>query len=202
MSLVAELEPLHPCPPAAAMLRPEFFARPSDLVAEALIGKVLWRAGVGGGRLTEVEAYLPEGDPASHAARGPTARNAAMFGPAGSIYVFLSYGVHWLLNIVCDCEGVGAAVLIRAFEPMCEMCPSLPVGPGRAARALEIDAGLNGRYLGGNSGLAVFDDGTRPEVAISTRIGISQGNLLPLRFCAAGSRFVSGTRRQRKEDQA
>jgi DNA-3-methyladenine glycosylase len=183
------------------MLGPEFFARPSDLVAEALVGKVLWRAGVGGGRLTEVEAYLPEGDPACHAARGPTVRNAAMFGPAGSLYVFLSYGVHWLLNIVCDREGVGSAVLIRAFEPMCEPCNPLPVGPGRAARALEIDAGLNRRHLGSASGIAVIDDGARPEVAISPRIGISQGTLLPLRFCVAGSRFVSGSRRQTREDR-
>jgi DNA-3-methyladenine glycosylase len=182
-------------------LGPEFFARSSDLVAEALVGKVLWRKGVGGGRLTEVEAYLPEGDPACHAARGPTLRNAAMFGPPGSIYVFLSYGVHWLLNIVCDREGVGSAVLIRAFEPMCELPEQRPVGPGRAARALAIDAGLNGGHLGGTSGLTVIDDGARPEVAISGRIGISRGNLLPLRFCAAGSRFVSGSMRQTREDR-
>lgn len=201
MSLVSELVPSCLGPPAGAVLGPEFFARSSDLVAESLVGKVLWRAGVGGGRLTEVEAYLPEGDPACHAARGPTLRNAAMFGPPGSLYVFLSYGVHWLLNVVCDREGVGSAVLIRAFEPMCGPPGQRPVGPGRAARALAIDAGLNGRNLAGTSGLAVIDDGARPEVAISVRIGISRGNLLPLRFCAAGSRFVSGSRRQTREDR-
>ncbi len=201
MSHVAELEPSRVCPPTGAMLEPEFFARPSDVVAEALVGKVLWRAGVGGGRLTEVEAYLPEGDPACHAARGRTRRNASMFGPAGSIYVFLSYGVHWLLNIVCDREGIGSAVLIRAFEPMSGPCCPLPVGPGRAARALEIDAGLNGRHLGASSGLAVIDDGTRPDVAISVRIGISQGSLLPLRFSSAGSNFVSDSGRRTREDR-
>ena len=67
-------------------------------MAPDLIGKILWSPGLGGGRLTEVEAYLPVEDPASHAARGPTKRNAAMFGPPGTIYVFLSYGVHYLLN--------------------------------------------------------------------------------------------------------
>lgn len=95
-----------------------FFDRPSDEVAPDLIGKILWRTGVGGGRLTEVEAYLPVGDPASHAFRGKTKRNAAMFGPSGHIYVYLSYGIHVLLNLVCDEEDVGSAVLVRAFEPV------------------------------------------------------------------------------------
>jgi DNA-3-methyladenine glycosylase len=202
MSLVAEPEPSSFGRPPGTVLGAEYFARSSDVVARALVGKVLWRAGVGGGRLTEVEAYLPEGDPACHAAGGVSIRNSAMFGPPGSIYVFLSYGVHWLLNIVCDRPGVGSAVLIRAFEPMSEPLGPRPVGPGRAARALAIDAGLNGRHLGGASGLDVIDDGARPEVAVSPRIGISQGNLLPLRFYAAGSRFVSGSGRQMREDRA
>jgi DNA-3-methyladenine glycosylase len=201
MTLVVELEPTVLPPPARALLGAEFFARSSDAVARDLIGKVLMRSGFGGGRITEVEAYLPEGDPASHAARGRTVRNGAMFGPGGIIYVFLSYGVHQLLNLVCDREGVGSAVLIRSFEPLVGPCDPPPVGPGRAARALGIDAGLNGLPLGGASGLVVIDDGVRPEVAISTRIGISQGNLLPLRFFAAGSRFVSGNRQRMREDR-
>ncbi len=89
-------------------------------MAPDLIGKILWREGVGGGRLTEVEAYLPDDDPACHAACGPTRRNAAMFGPPGTVYVYLSYGVHVLLNLVCDREQVGSAVLIRSFEPLGE----------------------------------------------------------------------------------
>ena len=80
----------------------DFFARPSDQVGSDLVGKILWMQGVGGGRLTEVEAYLPEDDPACHAFRGLTARNAAMFGPPGTIYVYRSYGIHVLLNLVCD----------------------------------------------------------------------------------------------------
>ncbi len=103
--------------PPGVVLTDDFFARSSDCVAPDLIGKVLWRPGIGGGRLTEVEAYLPQDDPACHAACGMTSRNAAMFGPPGSVYVYLSYGIHVLLNLVCDRERVGSAVLIRAFEP-------------------------------------------------------------------------------------
>ena len=102
-------------PPGVA-LDDSFFARPSDLVAADLVGKILWARGLGGGRLTEVEAYLPHGDPACHAACGLTKRNAAMFGPPGTIYVFLSYGVHYLLNLVCEREGIGSAVLERLGE--------------------------------------------------------------------------------------
>ena len=105
-------------PPRGEVVAPSFFASPSDQVAPRLLGTILWFSGVGGGRLTEVEAYLPEDDPACHAYRGLTRRNAAMFGPPGTIYVFQSYGVHMLLNLVCDREGVGSAVLIRSFEPL------------------------------------------------------------------------------------
>jgi DNA-3-methyladenine glycosylase len=104
--------------PPGVVLRADFFARSSDQVAPDLVGKVLWRSGVGGGRLTEVEAYLPQNDAACHAACGMTSRNAAMFGPPGNVYVYLSYGIHVLLNLVCDREQVGSAVLIRAFEPI------------------------------------------------------------------------------------
>lgn len=97
---------------------PEFFNRPADIVARELVGKIIWRSGVGGGRLTEVEAYLPSDDPASHACRGKTKRNAAMFGPPGHVYVYLNYGIHVLLNIVCEPAGTGSAVLIRSFEPL------------------------------------------------------------------------------------
>lgn len=200
MSVVGECEPCFLRLPPGTVLTAEFFARSSAVVAEALVGKVLWRAGVGGGRLTEVEAYLPEDDPACHASCGPTSRNAAMFGPPGSIYVFLNYGVHWLLNIVCDCEGAGSAALIRAFEPLCEPLSAYPVGPGRAARALKIGPELNGRTLGEASGLSIIDDGVRPEVYRTARIGISRARELPLRFCAAGSAFVSGVRRHIGED--
>ncbi len=169
--------------PRGTLLGADFFARPSDKVAPDLIGKILWSPQRGGGRLTEVEAYLPVEDPASHSAPGPTKRNAAMFGPPGTIYVFLSYGVHHLLNIVCDRPEIGSAVLIRAFEPFC--------GPGRVGRALGIHPALNGLRLGEASGLFVVDDGARPEVGVTTRIGISRGDTLPLRYYSLDSGCVT-----------
>jgi DNA-3-methyladenine glycosylase len=185
-------------------LGPDFFARSSDEVARDLIGKILWSPDAGGGRLTEVEAYLPAEDPASHAAAGPTKRNAAMFGPPGTIYVFLSYGVHYLLNIVCEREGVGSAVLIRALEaldvPVGTAAPGSGganrasvshCGPGRLGAALAIGPGLNGASLGNESGLFVVDDGFKEEVCVDARIGISRGAALPLRYYSRGSRCVT-----------
>ena len=207
----------HHLPPGRVVPR-TFFSRPSDEVAPDLIGKILWRSGVGGGRLTEVEAYLPQNDPACHAARGRTRRNAAMFGAPGCLYVYLSYGVHILLNLVCDRESVGSAVLLRSFEPMGDTAgltrnrrsrgklaapvetvppdPSgaeLPLsrGPGRVGQALGLHLGLNGLPLGKESGLFVIDDGILPRISRSTRIGISQGANLPLRFYMTGNEHVT-----------
>jgi DNA-3-methyladenine glycosylase len=181
-----------------------FFARPSDEVGSDLIGKILWSSSGRGGRLTEVEAYLPEGDPACHAACGPTRRNAAMFGPPGTIYVFLSYGVHHLLNLVCDREGVGSAVLIRSLEPLCrngsDVGPSGGSrleefrGPGRVGKAMGAHLGLCGLALGDASGLVVIDDGCRPEVGATLRVGISRGETLPLRYYMVGSKHVTHAR--------
>lgn len=192
-------------PPYGVGLDDRFFARPSDLVAADLVGKILWARGRGGGRLTEVEAYLPDGDPACHAACGLTKRNAAMFGPPGTIYVFLSYGVHHLLNLVCEREGVGSAVLIRAYAPLSEpategsgggsRCGSC--GPGRVGRLLGIHQGLNGLALGEVSGLVILDDAFKPEVGVASRIGISRGRALPLRYYMVGSRYVTGWRPSR-----
>lgn len=209
--------PIVPAPsqdcPRGTELPAEFFARSSDVVARELVGKILWLRGVGGGRLTEVEAYLPEGDPASHAAGGRTRRNAVMFGPPGCIYVFLSYGIHVCLNVVCDAESVGAAVLIRSFEPVGDSSrlgqnrsrraskgavpegPLLSCGPGRVGQALGLCLGLNGRPLGEESGLYVLDDDLRPEVGCTTRVGISKGSSLPLRYFLVGSAYVTGLRR-------
>jgi len=168
---------------------------------------------VGGGRLTEVEAYLPVDDPACHASRGQTRRNRSMFGPPGTVYVYLSYGVHVLLNLVCEGEGVGAAVLVRSFQPLGDLSPLvanrlaagrdgrgrpatmkgclLSCGPGRVGQALGLDLSLDGKALGAQSGIHVLDDGRRPPVAHDVRIGISKGDHLPLRFFAADSEYVT-----------
>jgi DNA-3-methyladenine glycosylase len=188
------------------LLPQSFFGRPSDVVAPDLLGKILWREGVGGGRLVEVEAYLPANDPACHAYRGRSARNAAMFGPPGHLYVYLSYGIHNLVNLVCDSEGVGSAVLVRAFEPMGDLMRmrmnrgdvdghlrprELSSGPGRVGQALGLDRSWSGRALGRASGICVLDDGTEVDVARTTRVGISIGAELPLRYILPGNEFVS-----------
>jgi DNA-3-methyladenine glycosylase len=196
MDLSAAFDSMHGDLPPGRMLTAEFFARASDEVAPDLVGKIVWRAGVGGGRLTEVEAYLPQNDPACHAARGRTPGNAAMFGSPGCLYVFLSYGVHVLLNLVCDLESRGSAVLIRSFGPLDDTCQGPSRGPGVVGKALGIHLGLNTLPLGKVSGLHIIDDGVVPEVIRTTRVGISQGGHLPLRFYMAGSAYVThGVRR-------
>jgi DNA-3-methyladenine glycosylase len=192
--------------PGTHAVEPSFFDRPSDKVAPELIGMVLWREGVGGGRITEVEAYLPFGDPACHAFRGKTKRNEVMFGVAGRLYIYLSYGIHRLLNLVCDSEGRGSAVLIRALEPMGDVAHlrrnrgvagehvhsyELAVGPGRVGQALGLELTMNGLALGRDSGLWVLDEGRGVPVAVTPRVGISQGKEMPLRFHLSGNRHVS-----------
>jgi DNA-3-methyladenine glycosylase len=173
-----------------------FFERASNEVAADLIGKILWREGFGGGRLSEVEAYLAADDPASHAAKGLTQRNAAMFGSAGTLYVFMSYGVHWLLNFVCERAGVASAVLVRSYEPLTAQDESHSgggaKGPGVVGRALGVGLDLNGAALGPASGVYVLDDGHRASVGQTVRVGISQGQELPLRYYLLGSGYVSG----------
>ncbi|MFK0165553.1 DNA-3-methyladenine glycosylase [Rhizobium sp. NPDC090279] len=181
--------------PLAGPALATFFSRDAVIVASDLIGAYLTVAGVGG-RIVETEAYRPD-DAASHAYNGPTPRNAAMFGPAGHVYIYRSYGIHWCLNFVC----VGAsAVLIRALEPgdgIEEMIRrrgladivSLCNGPGKLSQALAVDIGLNGRSLDA----APFSISLAEPVPVVTdkRIGITK-NVDPFwRFGAAGSRFVS-----------
>lgn len=156
-------------------------------------------------RIVEVEAYGDVDDPGSHAGRRRTARNDPMFLPAGHWYVYFTYGMHWCVNVVCGVEGVAAAVLIRAAEPlagvdaMWERRPSakrerdLCRGPARLCTALGIDGSLN-TTLTARGPLLLTDDGVAPpEVpGVSTRIGISNGTDLPWRWFVEGNPFVSG----------
>ena len=136
-----------------AALSRRWFERPASVVAPALIGRHLVRRFPDGSRcrvrIVETEAYEPD-DPASHAFGGPTARNATMFGPGGHLYVYLSYGIHHCLNVVTGGPGHGAAVLLRAAEPLENLARlahnrgvdddrTLCRGPGRLAQALAID---------------------------------------------------------------
>ena len=168
-------------------------------VAPDLIGCTLLVDGVGG-PIVEVEAYDHE-DPASHGFRGQTARNRAMFGPPGHAYVYRSYGIHWCLNLVCEEEGVAAAVLLRALEPahgLDEMRARrgldelrlLCAGPGRLCQALAVTRGHDGLPLD----RPPFELGAReaePEIVAGSRIGITRAADLPWRYGLAGSRYLS-----------
>lgn len=195
-----------PSVPVANTLGIEFFERPCAEVARALLGTTL-RSTVDGvvteGIIVETEAYLGPEDAASHAAtkRGPTERNRAMFGPAGRLYVYFIYGMHWCLNVVAEPEGRPAAVLIRALDPTAghEMMAQrrgradhLCDGPGRLSAALGADGAYYGHDLS-QSPIQLLagepiDDG---RVATSARIGIRQAKDAPLRFFIRGNRSVS-----------
>ena len=184
-----------------------FFARPCLEVAPDLLGCRLLRRLEDGtlleGRIVEVEAYLGDGcDAGSHTWRGRTARNAVMFGPPGRLYVYRSMGIHVCMNVVCEPEGVGAAVLLRAVEPLrgLETMRSLrrgrdghelTNGPGKLTQAFGIDLSANGRSgLRGDLRLAAAG----PELLTlrrGPRIGLSRGIDLPYRFFVDGSPWVT-----------
>jgi len=186
-------------------LAPDFYARDTGVVARELLGKVLVRE-IGGEsarcRIVETEAYFSQNDPASHAARGRTKRNNVMFGSPGRAYVYFSYGVHHLLNVVTELEGTAGAVLIRAVEPVTGaalLLANRPVanieqltsGPGKLTQALAIGLALNGRQLNsGELGIIESDDDGFSIVS-AKRIGISAGRELDLRFYIENNPYVS-----------
>jgi len=178
------------------------------ILARTLIGKHLVRElpeGVLSGRIVETEAYAV-GDAAGHAYRGMTPRNASLFLERGRAYVYLAYGVSYMLNVSSELPGIGAGVLIRALEPLegipimqqnrgIERLRDLVRGPGRLAAALRIDRSLDGLDLCrvGPLWLAQGDD-EAGEIGHSVRIGISRDTMRLLRFYRRGSPFVSGPR--------
>jgi DNA-3-methyladenine glycosylase len=179
-----------------------FYRRPVLEVARDLVGCTVTH-GEASGVIVETEAYH-HSEPACHAYVGLTARTSTLFGPPGIAYVYRSYGIHALLNAVCEPEGVGAAVLIRALEPLegiglmrerrgVERLEELCSGPGKLTQALGIGVDLNATGLAGGPiaiGPRPAAD-SEPVVAAGTRIGITRAAELPWRFCAVGSRHVS-----------
>jgi DNA-3-methyladenine glycosylase len=177
----------------------DFFDRSVHEVARELIGCEL-RVGPTAGVIVETEAY-EENDPACHAYIGRTTRNEVLFGPPGHAYVYLSYGIHSLLNFVTEPEGSASAVLIRALEPndgielMRERrgrdeIEQLCSGPGKLSEALGVDLSLNGADLLASPFELAEREGEF-EITASPRIGITKAADLPWRYCVAGSRFVS-----------
>lgn len=184
-----------------------FYDRPTLQVARELLGTYLVRR-LGEhrlvGRIVETEAYIGEGDPACHAARGRTNRTEIMYGPPGYAYVYFIYGMYYCLNAVTEREGFPAAVLIRALEPVQGIeimqrhrghrsIHQLTSGPGKLCQALAIDASLNGADLCGDT-LFILPGEPVPEeaVEITSRIGISAGKEHPWRFFLRGNPCVSG----------
>ncbi|MFN4143804.1 DNA-3-methyladenine glycosylase [Aestuariivirga sp.] len=178
------------------MPNPSFFARSALEVAPDLIGFEITLGGAGG-IIVETEAYLPD-DPASHSFRGPSQRNASMFGPPATSYVYLIYGMHWCLNAVCL---PGSAVLIRALEPTSgidEMMArrgrpdvrQLCSGPGKLAQALGISGEHDGLALL-SPPFSLRQGRTGLPLATGPRIGITRASDLPWRFGAAGSPYLS-----------
>ncbi len=188
----------------------DFFARDSRIVAVELLNKVLVRddpeAGRIAGRIVEVEAYLGADDPASHAYRGPTPRTEVMFGPAGHLYVYFSYGMHWCANAVTGDDGVGTAVLVRALAPLEGLATMLErrraarrerdlcSGPARLTQALGIDGRHNGLDLcAATAGIWIADDETPPppQPSATPRIGITKAVEHPWRWYVTGDPNVS-----------
>ena len=183
-----------------AALPAEFYARPVLEVARDLVGCVV-RHGGGSGRIVETEAYH-DSEPASHAFAGLTPRTETLFGPPGIAYVYRSYGIHALLNAVCDDERTGAAALIRALEPLegegemrarrgRDRLEDLCSGPGKLTQALGVELAVNGTSLVDGPVRIEAHAADAPQLLAGPRIGITRAMDLPWRFCAAGSRFVS-----------
>ena len=176
-----------------------FFNRNVHIVAPDLIGVTLLFDGVGG-PIVEVEAY-DHTDPAAHSFRGPTERNAIMFGPAGYAYVYRSYGIHWCLNFVCEPKGSASAVLIRALQPTTGLPAMrrrrgmnderlLCSGPGRLCEALRIGGEDNGLALD-RAPFALFARTEQVAIAVGPRIGITKAVDQPWRYGLKGSPFLS-----------
>jgi DNA-3-methyladenine glycosylase len=183
-----------------------FYQRPVVEVAKDLLGRHLAHGAVVL-RITEVEAYLGPEDSASHARAGRTARNAVMWERGGRVYMYLCYGIHFMLNIAAEGEGRGAAILVRAAEPvaglatilkrraMTEAKPILLTGPGKVAQALGLDLAFNGERLFKKGGLELHAGKPPAAILAGPRVGVDfaapKDRDARLRFAVADTRWVS-----------
>ena len=185
--------------PQPPRLRRSFFDRSVLKVAPELIGATLLVDGVGG-IIVEVEAYHHT-DPAAHSYTGRTERNAVMFGPAGYVYVYRSYGIHWCVNFVCEEDGSASAVLIRAIEPTEGLAAmrrrrglkderALCSGPGKLCEALAVTHKHNGLALD-RPPFELRARSETPEIVTGPRIGITKAVAKPWRYGLKGSQFLS-----------
>lgn len=192
----------------AAPLPVGFFRRPADVVARELIGCIVVSRVANvrtAARIVETEAYLGVDDPASHAWKGRrNSQNAAIYGPPATWYVYRSYGIHWCANLVCLEDGVAAAVLLRALQPLdgLEVMRSrrgavtdrlLASGPGRLTVALGITRALDGVAM--RSSVVTVHAGEHvPDITATARVGITRAVEWPLRFVETGSSWASAPR--------
>lgn len=187
-------------------LKPGSLPIETEHLARALLGCILVResdAGVAAGRIVETEAYLPD-DPACHAYRGLSRRNATLFGPPHRAYVYQIYGTSFCFNLSSEDDGEGAGVLVRALEPLeglelmrrrrgMVLPRDLCRGPGRLCQALAIDRSLDGTDVFEDRFLWLAEpDAVRPRIGRSRRIGITAAARRRLRFYESGSRYLSG----------
>jgi DNA-3-methyladenine glycosylase len=189
---------------APLVLPRTFYERDARVVAKDLLGKLLVRDDGRAARIVEVEAYLGADDPGSHAYRGETPRTRVMFGPAGHLYVYFTYGMHWCMNAVCGADGEGTAVLLRAAAPVAgeaQMAEArgrsgreVTNGPAKLCQAFSLDRAFDGADLvTGDRGVTIADDGTAPprRPGRSTRVGLTNGREHPWRWWVPRDPYVS-----------
>jgi DNA-3-methyladenine glycosylase len=211
----ATLAPLPAALEGARLLGRDFFDRDALTVARDLVGALLLRPDEGlAARVVETEAYTAD-DPACHAYRRRTERNAPLWGPPGHAYVYRSYGVHWCLNVATGTDGVPEGCLLRAAEPLAGLTVfrarrgpkptdrDLLRGPGRLGQAFGLDGRHSGRDICAEGAtLRLASDGATPQVLSGPRVGVSQAADHPWRFHEAGSRWVSAYSRSPRAPRA
>ncbi|MFQ6009716.1 MAG: DNA-3-methyladenine glycosylase [Candidatus Aenigmatarchaeota archaeon] len=169
------------------ILGKKFYERNTKKVAKELLGKILVH-GRKRGKIVETEAYLGKNDPGSKGCRNVKSAPKVLLGSAGHAFVYFTYGNHWMLNAVTEKEGKAGAVLIRAIEPIANVKNTS--GPGRLTKAFRITGKHSGKDLT-RGRLYIEDSKERPKIVTTTRIGLSKGSDLKLRYYIRENKFIS-----------